>query len=132
MTTTIELPPYEAMEAKDRQAKLGFVVRLAGGERLYLKYPDVHLVRLSPDQTVLAVFCYSVNIVMWGYNLLEVADALHSGHIAWMQEFDAAQWARPTDPKAALIERIVPYNKKDEDGPQPEISDAAPENRARH
>jgi hypothetical protein len=58
MTTTTELPPYEAMDAKDRQAKLGFVLRLATGERMYLKYPDVYLKRLSPDETVLAVFCY--------------------------------------------------------------------------
>jgi hypothetical protein len=130
--TTIMLPAYEAMEAKDRQAKLGFVVRLASGERLYLDYPDVHLKRLSPDETVLAVFCYGLNIVMWGRVLGAVADALHGKNVAWVQEFDSARWTKPTDPAAPFIERIEVYAKKDDDGPQPEKSEATGESRARH
>ncbi len=129
---TLQLPAYEAMDAKDRQAKLGFIVRMASGERLYLDYPDVHLKRLSPDETVLAVFCYGVNFVIWGRNLGEIADALHGKYVAWLQAFDPARWTKPADAKAAFIERIVAYAKKDEDGPQPEKSEATAESRARH
>jgi hypothetical protein len=133
MEERITLAAYEAMDAKDRQAKLGFVLRLASGERLYLKYPDVHLKRLSPDEAVLAVFCYSLNIVMWGRCLGEIADALQGQYVAWLQEFDGARWAKPTDPKAPFIERIEVYAKKDESGPQPDDkAQEQAESRARH
>jgi hypothetical protein len=131
-TERTERPPYEAVDAKDRQAKLGFVLRRATGERLYLNYPDVYLKRLSPDETVLAVFCYSLNIVIWGRCLGMIADALHGHFLASVQEFDAARWTPPTDATAPFIERIEVFARKDEDGPQPDRAQVMPESRVKH
>jgi hypothetical protein len=110
---------YRAMEPKDKNAKRSLVLRLASGETVHLKYTDIHLKRVAPDQTAMAIFAYGVNIIFYGQHLGMVAYGMDSEHTGWVQEFDPARWKMPTDPHSPIVERIELYVKKDgkpEDG----------------
>ncbi len=63
------------------------------------------------------VLVYTFMVVMVrGRNLQPVTMALESGTCDFIQEFDAEQWTKPSDPKAPFIESIEVAVKENGEG----------------
>jgi hypothetical protein len=112
MTEEPQSREYQALDPKDKTRRRSVELRMKDGRRYWLKYADRHLMALRPDHTELAVFFYSMSIVITGQNLAEAATAIDGENVAWLQEFDPKRWDRPTDSAAMVIEAIELYQPK--------------------
>jgi hypothetical protein len=108
----------ETYEAFNREGEKGgkqrksFELRRASGGVEYIKYIDGHLMRLSPDRTVLTMFFYSLTIIITGRNLDKLAFVIDNEFCAWAQEYDPARWKEPPrgEPFIANIELRIPQD----------------------
>jgi hypothetical protein len=107
---------YVAFKADDGKLQQSFQLRRASGGVEFLKYIDRHLMRLSPDRTVLTMFFYSLNIIITGRNLDRLAFAIDSEFCAWAQEYDRARWDEPPKdaPFIGKIDLYMPKHRNDE------------------
>ncbi len=118
---------YAAINPKDKTRLDSLELRLKDGRRYWLKHTDRHLMALSPDETALTLFFYSMSVVIRGRNLAEVATAIDGRNTPHLCEYHAGKWDKPTDPQAPLIESMVLYQPKaGEDNAQRPGASASP------
>jgi hypothetical protein len=110
---------YQAIDPQDKTRRDSLELRLKDGRRYWLKHADRHLMALSPDQTALTLFFYSMSVVIQGRNLAEVATAIDGRNTPYLCEYHAAKWDKPIDLGAPFIESMQLYQPKaEEDGGQ--------------
>jgi hypothetical protein len=135
MSDILQARDYQAIDPKDRNPRRSVEFRLRDGRRYWLKHTDRHLMALAPDQASLAIFYYSVNVVMWGTALAGIASAIDEQSVAWVQEFDPLRWDRPADGQAIIVERMEIFLKQENDDTKADDArepGEAADHRARH
>ncbi len=107
----INLGDYVFMETKSRTRRRSLEVRFKDGSRQWYLYGDRHIMALSPDESQLTVFYFSITIIFTGRHLLDMAIAIDGEHAEWVQEFDPLRFDRPAE-DAPIIERVELFQPK--------------------
>lgn len=98
--------PYEAFRrAETRLYRLKVRPRLRAWERV----PYSYLLRIVEDGVfgtqIGLIYSFAV-IILQGRNLQVVAEAIDAERCEFVQQFDPERWAKPSDAKVPIIERI--------------------------
>jgi hypothetical protein len=96
---------YAPFKADDKARRVRFQIRLADGEVMRVTFTDCRVIRTSPDERELVLFCPLFNAILSGRDLRPLADAIDAHACVWVQEFDPARWDAP-GPFTPLLRRV--------------------------
>jgi hypothetical protein len=98
-------------KADDKFRRTRFRLRRADGEIIRVAFSDCRVIRLSPDQGELTLFCPMFNVILSGRWLGSLADAIDRSACVWVHEFDAKHWDMPpvSVPLLRQVELITPH-----------------------